>query len=358
MGFIKLPPFLPLTQHEQSTLNAEHHREIESVLPVLGPIFSLGVLLFYFWDHMIDPERASITLVIRIILVGIGALAYLLTLSSWSAIDRCSLIYWTHISAIILSASILENGFLYGLTGICACCFTVSVLTYDTHTFLRILSLPAFLFIILSYFNTGFFVFINSMMMYLFTLSIAWIVMISIRSFRQKNFLIEQKLLHCSRHDSLTGTNNRAYLNEIGKQQFSLAQRHQRPFAVSVIDIDNFKRINDSYGHDIGDQVIRSLVKTCQLNLREIDHLGRLGGEEFVCILPETKIDEALICMNRIRSAIAESIVNSEKGEIRFTVSIGVVALLPEHRDWEGILREADAAMYRAKNSGKNRVET
>ncbi|WP_395007094.1 GGDEF domain-containing protein [Undibacterium sp.] len=357
MKSIDFTSFLSLSAKEQEELTAEHNTEIAALLPVLGPIFSLAVILFNLWDHLIDPAHAWVTLAVRCILVSIGALAYLPLFNSWPAIKRCSLIYWTHVSAIILSEYLLKDGFLYGLSGICACVFTVSILTYQVRTFFYFLSLPSLLFIVLSYQSAPRFNFINGLMMYLFSLGIAWITMLSIRSFRRRTFAVEQELLHHTRHDSLTGVNNRAYVNELGERQFALAKRHHHPFSVCMLDIDNFKRINDTYGHSVGDAVIRSLAQTCLRELREIDHFGRIGGEEFVCILPETTSNEALLCMDRIRAAIAANSASTDAGPIQFTASVGIATLDVKHCNWEALLKDADIAMYEAKRLGRNRVE-
>lgn len=125
----------------------------------------------------------------------------------------------------------------------------------------------------------------------------------------------------------------------------------------AMLDIDNFKHINDTYGHDVGDAVIVSLAKTCQLQLREIDHFGRIGGEEFVCILPETTSDEAMLCIERICIAIANNTVSTDAGPIQFTASMGIATLEPKHQRWEELLNDADIAMYEAKRKSKNRVE-
>lgn len=347
---------LPLPESAERELNAQHQQEIGQLLPLLGPAFGLVVILFNVWDHLIDPERAWSALLVRIALVLTGAIAYWPTRLSWSPITRCGFIYWTHVCAIIVSEFLLQNGFLYGLSGITACVFTVSVITFRIRTFLLILSVPTLLFAVLSALSVPRLVVINGLMMYGFALGLACIVMLVIRSFRQKAYLFEKELLHLSRHDSLTGVYNRRFLTELAEREVALAQRHGRALVVATLDIDHFKRINDTYGHNTGDQVIRALANTCQATLRNIDHFGRIGGEEFACILPETAEADALLCMERLRQSIAALPIETAQGTVKFTVSIGVAMLDSHHSDWPALLKDADAAMYCAKNAGRNRV--
>lgn len=345
-----------LPESAERELSAQHQLEIRQLLPVLGPAFGLVVILFNVWDHLIDPEHAWSALLVRSSLVLVGAIAYWPTRLSWSPIARCGFIYWTHVCAIILSEFLLQNGFLYGLSGITASVFTVSVITFRIKTFLLILSVPTLLFALLSALSVPRLLVINGLMMYGFALGLACIVMLVIRSFRQKNYLFEKELLHLSRHDSLTGVYNRAFLTELAERELALARRHGRALAVATLDIDHFKQVNDNYGHDIGDQAIRALANACMATLRKIDHFGRIGGEEFVCILPETGEAEAQLCMERLRLRIAELKLETPQGLLKFTVSIGVVILNSTHADWNALLKEADTAMYCAKRAGRNRV--
>lgn len=334
----------------------QHGAEIRQLLPLLGPLAGLGVILFSLWDYLIDPANAWTTSTVRIMFVLVGSIAYVPTRLPWTPVQRCGYIYSTHACAIIICEFLLKDGFLYGLTSIAACVFTVSVVTLRIRTFLLILSVPSLLFVVLGAVSLPLLGFINSLMLYLFSVSLACILMLVIRYFRKKAFLFEQELLHTSRHDSLTGACNRDYLTELAERELALARRHGRSLAVMMLDIDHFKLVNDTYGHDTGDKVLKLLVNTCIQNLRAIDHFGRIGGEEFACVLPETGEDDALQCAERLRRSIEALHIELPQGQLRFTVSIGVAIFNPNHANWAALLKEADTALYRAKREGRNRV--
>jgi diguanylate cyclase (GGDEF)-like protein len=346
----------PLPEEAERELAAQHDSEIGQLLPMMGPLFGLGVLLFSVWDSMIDPQHAWLALAVRLLLVLAGAVAYFPGRIHWTPIQRWGVIYATHASAIILCEFLLTDGFLYGLAGIAACVFAVPVATLRARTFLLILAIPTLLFVVLSAASMTRLGFVNNLMLYFFSVSLAYFLMLAIRSFRQKAFLFEKELLHVSRHDSLTGACNRRYLTELAEREIALARRHQRALAVAMLDIDHFKFVNDTYGHDIGDRVLKLLVNACVDNLRMIDHIGRIGGEEFVCILPETGEAEALLCAERLRRAIEALRVETPQGFMQFTVSIGVALLRPDHADWSAVLKDADTALYCAKREGRNQV--
>jgi len=158
--------------------------------------------------------------------------------------------------------------------------------------------------------------------------------------------------------DVLTGIANRRYLFESGEQELARAIRYDKPLSVLMIDIDLFKRINDRWGHPSGDQVIRNIANLMLGILRGVDTCDRLGGEEFIAILSETEEQGAATLAERLRQAVeASELARADDGQvIRHTVSIGVAARLPGDMTFETILRRADLALYRAKESGRNQV--
>lgn len=158
--------------------------------------------------------------------------------------------------------------------------------------------------------------------------------------------------------DALTGIANRRHLFERGEQEVARAVRYGQPLAVLMIDIDLFKKINDRWGHPIGDRVIRNVADLLRSTLRVVDTYGRLGGEEFTAILPETDNTGATALAERLRLAVeaVEAVVADDGQIIRYTVSIGVSILGTNDKTFEGLLQRADDALYQAKALGRNRV--
>ncbi|MEJ2694588.1 MAG: diguanylate cyclase, partial [Candidatus Thiodiazotropha sp.] len=157
--------------------------------------------------------------------------------------------------------------------------------------------------------------------------------------------------------DSLTGLANRGRFMALAEAEQARAARYGKPFAVLLLDVDHFKSINDLYGHKAGDAVLRELGAILRKTLREVDIIGRIGGEEFAALLPETDAAQAPEVAERLRRAIADSEMPAGDGEpLHITVSIGVV-VSTEHASYiDKLLSQADIALYQAKNNGRNRV--
>jgi diguanylate cyclase (GGDEF)-like protein len=158
--------------------------------------------------------------------------------------------------------------------------------------------------------------------------------------------------------DPLTGLANRRHLLERAERELLRLQRFGKPFTLMTLDIDHFKRINDTYGHASGDRALCGLSATCIGLLREIDMVGRMGGEEFTIILPETVADEAMLVADRIRRGMAELRFDTDPpgSEFGFTVSLGVAECHRDDTRIEQPLARADMALYQAKAAGRNRV--
>ncbi|OHC91504.1 MAG: hypothetical protein A3J87_01760 [Sideroxydans sp. RIFOXYB12_FULL_59_6] len=168
---------------------------------------------------------------------------------------------------------------------------------------------------------------------------------------------LERELVRRAQTDVLTGLNNRRHFYDLAEQELARAKRYGKPLAMLMLDVDHFKQVNDSYGHHAGDAVLRKLSEVCIAALREIDVIGRYGGEEFVVLLPETDAHRALEAAERLRHALAEAEVPLAGGDmLRFTVSIGVSNLVATDADLDSVLKRADKGLYEAKNSGRNRV--
>ncbi|MGL4608417.1 MAG: diguanylate cyclase [Trueperaceae bacterium] len=154
--------------------------------------------------------------------------------------------------------------------------------------------------------------------------------------------------------DHLTGSFNRRHLFELGERELKRHQRLHHPLAVVMLDIDYFKRVNDHYGHAVGDEVLRLLCERVTMQTREIDILGRYGGEEFALLLPETELREALEIAERLRRTALETFHVAEL-ELSISISLGVAAAQGD-TSLSHLLQRADAALYEAKRAGRNRV--
>lgn len=167
---------------------------------------------------------------------------------------------------------------------------------------------------------------------------------------------LEQDMKRMATTDALTGASNRHQFFSQGTREVARAKRYDNPLAVIMLDIDYFKSINDSYGHHAGDMVLKAFAETARSALRACDIFGRLGGEEFAVILPQTGLDEGLEVAERLRAAFAALSVRVDEEDISFTVSLGVTRVRDRDRDIEEVLNRADEALYKAKRMGRNRV--
>ena len=188
-------------------------------------------------------------------------------------------------------------------------------------------------------------VFITSFSFSIFLSSTSMVLMASGR--------LHKELQYLSTHDSLTNALTRRSINEVCLNELERSRRHNRSMALLMIDIDHFKAVNDSYGHQVGDLLLVNFVNEIKALLRQHDQLGRYGGEEFLALLPETSMEEAVVVAERIREACAHSIQPPA-----CTVSIGISTNQKDNDTMDTLLSRADAAMYRAKKHGRNRVET
>ncbi|HJV94541.1 MAG TPA: GGDEF domain-containing protein [Albitalea sp.] len=160
--------------------------------------------------------------------------------------------------------------------------------------------------------------------------------------------------------DYLTGAFNRRYFMDRLREEVERCARSGLPFSVALIDVDDFKAVNDSQGHSAGDEVLRQLAQACMAEARSFDTFARIGGEEFAMLLPQTGLADAVRCLERLRDRVAQLRVELPDASLGITVSVGVASptqlLQPPAAEINAVLRVADAALYRAKHEGKNRV--
>ena len=155
--------------------------------------------------------------------------------------------------------------------------------------------------------------------------------------------------------DQLTGLFNRHYFSSELVKQINTWRRYQRPLSILILDIDYFKKVNDSHGHMAGDYVLRTLAKICQGAVRDIDTVARIGGEEFAILLPSTAVNGAMRTAERIRKETEAFSFKYEAARFRVTVSLGVAELTDESWSITEFMKAADEMLYKAKNSGRNR---
>mgnify|MGYP001544621132 CR=1 FL=1 len=164
-----------------------------------------------------------------------------------------------------------------------------------------------------------------------------------------------RKLEYASTHDRLTGLKNRAAIERRLDEEIQRAERYQTPLSVLLLDIDHFKRINDRYGHHIGDETLRIVGSTLKMLIRKTDTAGRFGGEEFLILTPNTDMDSSEMLANRILDGFRSAPVRAGKGStISITASIGVSSFSEQLNDAEKLLKSADKALYRAKDQGRD----
>jgi two-component system cell cycle response regulator len=154
--------------------------------------------------------------------------------------------------------------------------------------------------------------------------------------------------------DALTNLYSRRWWFELAATEFSRGRRYDRAFSVMVIDLDFFKQVNDTFGHDAGDRLLRAFADMLQVECRQSDILGRLGGEEFAILVPETPVGAAQHIAGRIREACRKLKVTTPAGDVTCSCSIGISQVQADDDDIDDVLRRSDAALYEAKRSGRD----
>ncbi len=183
---------------------------------------------------------------------------------------------------------------------------------------------------------------------------------LSLRTTRDimQNYALKQENIT----DSLMGIFNRRYLDRRLKDETERALNYAHPLSIFLIDIDHFKQVNDNYGHQVGDLVLKNIAQNIKESLRESDVLARYGGEEFVVILPRTQVSTSYTLAERLRHVVANSqlVLPGESDidilSIGVTVSVGVAGLTSKCKDYQCLIKNADRALYQAKQNGRNQV--
>lgn len=165
-----------------------------------------------------------------------------------------------------------------------------------------------------------------------------------------------EELAILSQTDGLTGLLNRTYWESCLQAEYKRWTRSQHSSSLVMLDIDHFKNVNDSYGHMVGDEVIRHLSTLIRKHVRETDISGRYGGEEFTILLSDTSVKNAYVFSERLRRAVDAAVVKYNDIELKYTISLGVAEVEPSIKNYEAWIECADAALYQSKESGRNKV--
>ncbi|QKK79257.1 GGDEF domain-containing protein [Marinomonas primoryensis] len=169
--------------------------------------------------------------------------------------------------------------------------------------------------------------------------------------------VLNKKLKELATRDSLTGILNRGSFFETAQHLLILSQRQKSPASFLLVDLDNFKRVNDTYGHFVGDKVLIHFTQTIQKSLRKSDLIGRVGGEEFAIFLPDTGNDDAFQLAEKLRKIISHSALEVDGKTVAYTVSLGVESSEPKDHLIDELFKRADLKLYGAKDKGRDRVE-
>ncbi|MFT4574428.1 MAG: diguanylate cyclase (GGDEF)-like protein, partial [Marinomonas primoryensis] len=169
--------------------------------------------------------------------------------------------------------------------------------------------------------------------------------------------ILNKKLKELATRDSLTGILNRGSFFETAQHLLILSQRQKLPASFLLVDLDNFKMVNDTYGHFVGDKVLIHFTQTIQKSLRKSDLIGRVGGEEFAIFLPDTGNDDAFQFAEKLRKIISHSVLEVDGKVVAYTVSLGVESSEPKDHLIDELFKRADLKLYGAKDKGRDRVE-
>lgn len=321
------------------------------------------VMAFSWWDWYVDPRGWRNAFVIR----GVGSIIILatgLTQLLAKRIDWAPLIskvrYTAGVVAVAGALAVLDRGFLVGIAGLVAVMLSAPYIAIDRRDVLVMNIAPmALTAAIMAAARLDRFAVVNSVIFMVLAVLVSLLLARVFESSNRRGFALEQELKREARTDALTGLPNRRSLEEAASMEVKRSARTGSPFAVVICDIDRFKSINDRFGHDAGDRVIKTVAENLRRVMRETDALGRWGGEEFLALLPDTDAAEAAVLAERMRKEVGDAWMPIPEAEF-VTISLGVASLQATPEDpgqWERVVRDADHAMYRAKAAGRNRAE-
>lgn len=357
MGFL-LPTFDEATERRFDVWRASRLNDALSAPVAIGAV---AMFTFLLWDWLLDPTQLYACVVIR----TVGTLAMLYC--AWTyrsrrlsprALQAVGMLAVTSGTVTIaLTQYMLKDGFLYGPAGL-ALFPTVSAVVVTRARQAPLVNLPGFILVLMLLWIQGIdgFTRFNVTMFVGTGIFASFILALALEHTARYGFQLELKLEELAHIDPLTGIANRRRLEDRARDEVERARRFNRPLSLMIMDLDHFKGVNDRHGHPFGDKVLRTLTDVGKANLRQTDLFARVGGEEFVVLMPETTADTAAQIAERLRSQLAATPISDGEHPVTVTVSAGIAAHGPAATTMEALMAQADRALYAAKAQGRDRV--
>lgn len=357
MGFL-LPTFDEATERRFDVWRASRLNDALSAPVAVGAVAMFSFLL---WDWLLDPTQIYACIAIR----TVGSVAMLwcawtyrsrrLSPRALQAVGMLAVTSGT--VTIAFTQYVLKDGFLYGPAGL-ALFPTVSAVVVTRARQAPLVNLPGFILVLVLLWVQGIdgFTRLNVTMFVGTGIFASFILALALEHTARYGFQLELKLEELAHLDPLTGIANRRRLEDRAREEVERARRFNRPLSLMIMDLDHFKGVNDRHGHPFGDKVLRTLADVGRANLRQTDLFARVGGEEFVVLMPETTPDTAAHIAERLRSQLSATQVTEEGVTTTVTLSIGISAYGPDAQTVEALMAQADRALYAAKDQGRNRV--
>jgi len=311
------------------------------------------LLLFAIRDWVLAPNVALYTTVLRLLAAGLTFGAYKFATSDQPYARRGA---YACLYGLILAfgtvVAILPHGYRYSLTALLLIPLGSAMFVPTVAVLMRIQFTTVFIVAVgLTFHPPESSEIITAATTVALVCAVTHVLGSSAIRMRVQQFMFEHKLRDEANRDALTGAYNRRHLWTLGTAELQRARRYERPLSLLLIDIDHFKRINDTYGHDAGDEVIRSLATRITHRERETDVVCRLGGEEYVVLLPETSLPCAVVVAESLRKIVAESETHVAGNSLRCTISVGVATVRATDPDLETLIKRADVCLYNAKTT-------
>ena len=319
------------------------------------------VMAFSWWDWYVDPANWWPAFLVRLagalVIVATGLVQRRSGRVEWAA-HIAKVRFAAGTVAVAGALAMLDRGFVVGIAGLVSVMLSGPYIAIDRRDLLVMNLVPlALVAAIMAAAGLDAFAVVNSAVFITLALLVSLLLARVFEASNRRAFALEHQLTSEARTDALTGLRNRRSLEEAATAEVKRGTRTGAPLAVVICDIDHFKQVNDRFGHDAGDKVIRAVAMVLAGVARESDALGRWGGEEFLMILPDTDENAAFVVAERMRKGVEAASMPVEG--LKVTISLGVAGLLPggsEPGRWQEAVRRADDAMYRSKQAGRNRA--